>query len=112
MTESSARKQEQTFDTLDHEAILTKISTTKALPSKTLLQYLITRNEPLKSAEIQQVLNMSPQSVTNIGSRLEELGLVSRARGSYSVETGQIINLLFDAIITLRQRLDELEANK
>ena len=99
-------------DSIDYNEILEKISSTKALPSRTLLQYLIDKTTAVKSAEIQQNLNMSPQSVTNIGARLEELDLIIRKKGTYKVKMGKIINLLLDAIIDTKLQLKEMESEK
>ncbi|MBD3193139.1 MAG: MarR family transcriptional regulator [Candidatus Heimdallarchaeota archaeon] len=103
---------EEAFDLEEYDNLLDKISSNRALTSRSLIGFLLEKGEAVKSADIQEALNMSPQSVTNVGARLEELGLITREKGNYEVNSGRIINLLLETVIDLRKKLEKLQEEK
>ncbi|NHJ13575.1 MAG: hypothetical protein EAX95_07850 [Candidatus Thorarchaeota archaeon] len=59
-------------------------------------------NRPIKERKL------SKQSVTNAARRLEAEKLIEREQG-YSVNYGHIISMLLNSVITLSEKVDELE---
>jgi DNA-binding MarR family transcriptional regulator len=52
---------------------------------------------------------LSKQSITNAARRLEEAGMIDRDENKYSVKHGHLLSVLLDTVITLNERVSELE---
>ncbi|TFF96457.1 hypothetical protein EU546_01335 [Candidatus Thorarchaeota archaeon] len=74
------------------------------------------RGEPVEPKEVRKDVDkkipkrtLSKQSVTNAARRLEEAGMLVREESKYTVNHGFLISVLLDNLISLNERVGELE---
>jgi hypothetical protein len=103
---------------LDLDVTFAKLTNPRMSAGLMVLHSLLERvkGEPVEPREVRKDVDkrlpkrtFSKQSVTNAARRLEEAGMVAREENRYLVNYGFLLSVLLDNLITLNERVSELE---
>ena len=103
---------------LDLDVTFAKLTNPRMSAGLMVLHSLLERvkGEPVEPKEVRKDVDkripkrtLSKQSVTNAARRLEEAGMLDREENKYSVNYGFLVSVLLDNLISLNERVGELE---
>ena len=72
--------------------------------------------DPVKPSEVREAVDklttkrkVTKQAISNVAGRLVDSGLIERIDNKYSVRHGYLLSILLDTVITLNERVSDLE---
>lgn len=103
---------------LDLDVAFAKMTNPRMSAGLMVLHTLLDRlqADPVKPSEVRESVDkltskrkVTKQAISNVAGRLESAGMIERVDNKYAVRYGYLLSILLDTVISLNERVSELE---